>query len=212
MTDFAEKPVASVWPGLFAAMRRPPAPHVRPWIGWILPAIVLVAWQASASLGWISDTVMPSPYAVATAAWRLTLSGGLPQNLGVSALRALAGLAVGGGVGLALGLLNGLSRFSFSATDTSVQMIRIDEPLGALDALTRLEMQRLIEQVWLSKGFTAILVTHDVTEAVTLGERIVVIDRGAIAADIPVDLARPRRRGLPEFARVEAEVLERLLQ
>ena len=93
-------------------MRRPPAPHVRPWIGWILPAIVLVAWQASASLGWISDTVMPSPYAVATAAWRLTLSGGLPQNLGVSALRALAGLAVGGGVGLALGLLNGLSRFS----------------------------------------------------------------------------------------------------
>ena len=193
-------------------MRRPPAPHVRPWIGWILPAIVLVAWQASASLGWISDTVMPSPYAVATAAWRLTLSGGLPQNLGVSALRALAGLAVGGGVGLALGLLNGLSRFSFSATDTSVQMIRIDEPLGALDALTRLEMQRLIEQVWLSKGFTAILVTHDVTEAVTLGERIVVIDRGAIAADIPVDLARPRRRGLPEFARVEAEVLERLLQ
>lgn len=212
MTDFAEKPVASVWPQLFAAMRRPPAPHVRPWIGWILPAIVLVAWQASASLGWISDTVMPSPYAVATAAWRLTLSGGLPQNLGVSALRALAGLAVGGGVGLALGLLNGLSRFSFSATDTSVQMIRIDEPLGALDALTRLEMQRLIEQVWLSKGFTAILVTHDVTEAVTLGERIVVIDRGAIAADIPVDLARPRRRGLPEFARVEAEVLERLLQ
>jgi sulfonate transport system permease protein len=99
LTDFAEKPVASVWPRLFAAMRRPPAPHVRPWIGWILPAIVLVAWQASASLGWISDTVMPSPYAVATAAWRLTLSGGLPQNLGVSALRALAGLAVGGGLG-----------------------------------------------------------------------------------------------------------------
>jgi sulfonate transport system ATP-binding protein len=92
------------------------------------------------------------------------------------------------------------------------RILALDEPLGALDALTRLEMQRLIEQVWLSKGFTAILVTHDVTEAVTLGERIVVIDRGAIAADIPVDLARPRRRGLPEFARVEAEILERLLQ
>jgi sulfonate transport system permease protein len=67
---------------------------------------------------------MPSPTAVAAAAWRLTLSGELPQNLGVSALRALAGLAVGGGIGLALGLLNGLSRLSFSATDTSVQMIR----------------------------------------------------------------------------------------
>ncbi len=67
---------------------------------------------------------MPSPNAVAAAAWRLTLSGELPQNLGVSALRALAGLVVGGGIGLALGLLNGLSRFSFSVTDTSVQMIR----------------------------------------------------------------------------------------
>jgi sulfonate transport system permease protein len=86
--------------------------------------ILVVAWQASSSLGWIGDTVMPSPYAVGAAAWRLTLSGELPQNLGVSALRALAGLVVGGGIGLALGLLNGLSRRSFSATDTSVQMIR----------------------------------------------------------------------------------------
>jgi sulfonate transport system permease protein len=85
---------------------------------------MIIAWQASASLGWIADAVMPSPYAVAAAAWRLTLSGELPQNLGVSALRALAGLVVGGGVGLALGLLNGLWRLSFSVTDTSVQMIR----------------------------------------------------------------------------------------
>ncbi|HEY1887997.1 MAG TPA: aliphatic sulfonate ABC transporter permease SsuC [Roseiarcus sp.] len=96
----------------------------RPWVGWVLPALILVAWQAAASFGWITDAVLPSPYAVAQAAWRLTLSGELPQNLGVSALRALAGLVVGGGIGLMLGLLNGLSRLSFSATDTSVQMIR----------------------------------------------------------------------------------------
>ena len=105
-------------------MQRPAVPHGRAWIGWILPAVVIVAWQASASLGWIADTIMPSPTAVAAAAWRLTLSGELPQNLGVSALRAFAGLVVGGGVGLALGLLNGLSRLSFSVSDTSVQMIR----------------------------------------------------------------------------------------
>jgi sulfonate transport system permease protein len=105
-------------------MRRPGGRHGGPWIGWVLPVLVIVAWQASVSLGWIADTVMPSPTAVAAAAWRLTLSGELPQNLSVSALRALAGLAVGGGIGLALGLLNGLSRLSFSATDTSVQMIR----------------------------------------------------------------------------------------
>jgi sulfonate transport system ATP-binding protein len=91
------------------------------------------------------------------------------------------------------------------------RILALDEPLGALDALTRIEMQRLVEQVWLSNRFTAILVTHDVTEAVALGDRIVLIDQGAIAADIPVDLARPRRRGSPEFAGVEATILEHLL-
>jgi sulfonate transport system permease protein len=109
---------------MFASMRRPAVPRSRAWVGWLLPALVIVIWQVSSSLGWIADTVMPSPAAVAAAAWRLTLSGELPQNLGVSALRAIAGLLVGGGMGLALGLLNGLSRLSFSATDTSVQMIR----------------------------------------------------------------------------------------
>ena len=86
--------------------------------------LFLVAWQGAASFGWITDAVLPSPCAVAQAAWRLTLSGELPRNLGVSALRALAGLLVGGGIGLALGLLNGLSQLSLSVTDTSVQMIR----------------------------------------------------------------------------------------
>jgi sulfonate transport system permease protein len=124
LTDIAERPAASVWPGLFAVVRRPGGRHGGPWIGWILPVVIIVAWQASASLGWTADTVMPSPTAVGAAAWRLTLSGELPQNLVVSALRALAGLVVGGGVGLALGLLNGLSRLSFSVTDTSVQMVR----------------------------------------------------------------------------------------
>jgi sulfonate transport system ATP-binding protein len=91
------------------------------------------------------------------------------------------------------------------------RILALDEPLGALDALTRIEMQRLLEQVWLSNGFTAILVTHDVTEAVALADRIALIDQGAIAADIPVALPRPRRRGSAEFARVEAAILERLL-
>jgi sulfonate transport system ATP-binding protein len=91
------------------------------------------------------------------------------------------------------------------------RIFALDEPLGALDALTRIEMQRLVEQVWLANGFTAILVTHDVAEAVALADRIVLIDHGAIAADIPVGLARPRQRGSAQFARVEAEILERLL-
>ena len=90
-------------------------------------------------------------------------------------------------------------------------VLALDEPLGTLDALTRIEMQRLVEQVWLANGFTAILVTHDVAEAVALGDRIVLIDHGAIAADIPVNLTRPRQRGSAEFARAEAQILARLL-
>ena len=91
------------------------------------------------------------------------------------------------------------------------RILALDEPLGALDALTRIEMQRLLEEVWLSNGFTAILVTHDVAEAIALADRIVVIDHGEIATDIPVALNRPRRRGSAEFAHVEAAILEHLL-
>jgi sulfonate transport system ATP-binding protein len=91
------------------------------------------------------------------------------------------------------------------------RLLALDEPLGALDALTRIDMQRLIEQVWLSQGLTSILVTHDVAEAVALADRIVLIEGGAIAGDFPVDLKRPRQRGSAEFARIEAAILERLL-
>lgn len=53
------------------------------------------------------------------------------------------------------------------------RVLLLDEPLGALDALTRLEMQNLIEKLWLEQGFTTILVTHDVSEAVQLADRII---------------------------------------
>jgi sulfonate transport system ATP-binding protein len=91
------------------------------------------------------------------------------------------------------------------------RLLALDEPLGALDALTRIEMQRLVEQVWLSQGLTSILVTHDVAEAVALADRIVLIEGGVIAGDFPVDLKRQRQRGSAEFARIEAAILARLL-
>ena len=92
--------------------------------GWALPFAMLVAWQGAASLGWIGATFLPSPLAVLGAAWRLTLSGELPRNVWVSFLRAIAGLVVGGGIGFAFGLANGLSRLSFGLTDTTLQMVR----------------------------------------------------------------------------------------
>lgn len=90
-------------------------------------------------------------------------------------------------------------------------MLALDEPLGALDALTRIDMQALIENVWTEQGFTAILVTHDVTEAVALGDRVIVIEDGGIALDVPVPIERPRRRGDPELAAIEGIVLEHLM-
>ena len=100
----------------------------RPWaadgIGWALPLSLLALWQGAASLGLIGDSFMPSPLAVLKAAWRLTLSGELPRNAWVSFLRAIAGLLVGGGIGFALGLANGLSRLSFNVTDSTLQMVR----------------------------------------------------------------------------------------
>ena len=91
-------------------------------------------------------------------------------------------------------------------------ILAFDEPLGALDALTRIEMQALIEQVWQDKGFTAIVVTHDVSEAVALADRILLLDDGRVAMDVAVDLPRPRRRGDPAAAAIEGRILERLLR
>jgi len=91
------------------------------------------------------------------------------------------------------------------------RFLALDEPLGALDALTRIEMQKLLESVWRRERFTAVLVTHDVAEAVTLADRIVLLEDGAVAADIAVDLPRPRHRGAPEFGRLEETILDRLL-
>ncbi|RDJ21241.1 ATP-binding cassette domain-containing protein [Bosea caraganae] len=92
------------------------------------------------------------------------------------------------------------------------RVLALDEPLGALDALTRIEMQGLLERVWQAQGFTAILVTHDVAEALTLADRVVMIDEGRISLDIAVDLPRPRRRGSVEIARLEERILKDLIR
>ncbi len=92
------------------------------------------------------------------------------------------------------------------------RLLLLDEPLGALDALTRIEMQRLIEQLWRQHGFTALLVTHDVQEAVALADRVVLIEDGRIALDEAITLARPRVHGEAHFAALEKRILERVMQ
>jgi len=91
------------------------------------------------------------------------------------------------------------------------RVLAFDEPLAALDALTRISMQRLLERVWRDQGFTAILVTHDVSEAVALADRVLVIEDGRIAHDVIVQAPRPRERGSVDLANLEGSILRHLL-
>jgi sulfonate transport system permease protein len=91
---------------------------------WLLPLAVLLLWEAGSRAGWISPRVLPEPLAVLAAFWNLLRSGELWHHVGVSSARALAGLAIGGGLGLLLGLLTGSFRIAETLLDTSFQMVR----------------------------------------------------------------------------------------
>lgn len=92
------------------------------------------------------------------------------------------------------------------------RLLLLDEPLGALDALTRLEMQQLIERLWQRHGFTVVLVTHDVPESIQLGDRVIVLEDGQVGLDQPVPLLRPRDPSSPAVATLSGQVLNRVLQ
>jgi sulfonate transport system ATP-binding protein len=114
-------------------------------------------------------------------AWPATLSGGEAQRVALA--RALT-------------------------RDPSVLLL--DEPFGALDALTRLNMQALVSNLWRERGFSVVLVTHDVEEAILLADRIAVLDRGVVADHFEVDLPRPRARTDERFEALRVRILEDL--
>jgi sulfonate transport system ATP-binding protein len=114
--------------------------------------------------------------------WPYVLSGGQRQR--VSLARALA---------------------------SAPSVLLLDEPLGALDALTRIEMQQLLETLWQKQGFTALLITHDVEEAVVLADRVLLIEEGEITMDIEVGLPRPRNRGDAKFGKLVERILQRVM-
>ena len=93
-------------------------------IPWIVPLLLIAVWQLSASKGWLSNRVLPAPTDVANAFWTLAASGELWVHVKVSAARALTGLAIGGGLGLLLGLLTGSVRVAETLLDSSIQMVR----------------------------------------------------------------------------------------
>ncbi|WP_434112606.1 ABC transporter permease subunit [Paraburkholderia caffeinilytica] len=94
------------------------------WLSWIVPALLLVLWQVVARLGLIPPQVLPAPSSVAATALELASNGELFVHLGVSLLRAAAGFAIGGTIGLALGILVGFSPLAQALLDRSIQMVR----------------------------------------------------------------------------------------
>jgi sulfonate transport system ATP-binding protein len=92
------------------------------------------------------------------------------------------------------------------------RLLLLDEPLGALDALTRIEMQQLIEKLLQKQGTTALLVTHDVEEAVALADRVILLEEGEITLDLPIPLPRPRQRNSTKFVSLAGRILDRIMQ
>jgi sulfonate transport system ATP-binding protein len=114
-------------------------------------------------------------------AWPLTLSGGEAQRAALA--RALV---------------------------REPSLLLLDEPFAALDALTRLRMQALVTALWAKHRPAVLLVTHDVDEALTLADRVLMLQDGQIALDIPVSLPRPRRHEGTAFAELRAALLTAL--
>jgi ABC-type nitrate/sulfonate/bicarbonate transport system ATPase subunit len=92
------------------------------------------------------------------------------------------------------------------------KVLLLDEPLGALDAFTRMRMQDEVLRLWRARGTTMLIVTHDIDEAIYMSDRIVVMTPrpGKVERVIDVPLERPRQRNSPEFLALRTDILEEL--
>ena len=137
-----------------------------------------------------------------TAGWRETAEAML-RHVGLEAKSGEWPASLSGGQRQRVALARALIR--------RPRLMLFDEPLGALDALTRLEMQTLIETLWQEQGFTSIFITHDVEEAVALADRVLLLEEGRIVLDRKIALSRPRLRTNPVFSELKAEILDAVM-
>jgi sulfonate transport system permease protein len=98
--------------------------YIQSFIPWLVPITIIILWQFLSSIGVIPTRILPAPLAVVGAAIKLTQTGELFRNIGISAVRAISGFLIGGSIGFSLGLLNGVSPIAEKLLDTSLQMLR----------------------------------------------------------------------------------------
>jgi sulfonate transport system ATP-binding protein len=171
---------------------------------------ILGAGAGSAQLRMMFQEARLLPWKTVLANVALGIAGGTTR-----AMAALDAVGLGARAGDWPSTLSGGQRQRVALARALVHapaLLLLDEPLGALDALTRIEMQRLIESLWLARGFTAVLVTHDVQEAVALADRVLLVEDGRITLNLKIDLPRPRARGTAPFAALEQQILAQVLQ
>jgi sulfonate transport system permease protein len=136
-------------------------------LSWVGPIVLVIVWEAAAQTGFLSPQVLPAPSKIVRTAIKLATTGSLFNDLGISLLRAIAGFAIGGSVGFALGILVGFSRLAHALIDRSVQMIRAIPFLALLPLVI----------VWLGVGeaekifLVALGVTFPIYINTTLGIR-----------------------------------------
>ena len=98
--------------------------YLKKLLPWLVPVTLIIAWEVAAQAGWLSSRILPEPWAVLRAFWQLVLSGEIWVHGKTSLWRAISGFALGGGLGLLLGLLTGSFRLAETLLDTTLQMIR----------------------------------------------------------------------------------------
>jgi len=108
----------------FSRIRSVKLPSADGLIPWLVPLAIVLIWQLASVTGFVPARVLPAPSDVVLAGWKLLLSGELVRNMWVSFWRAGVGFLIGGGIGFAFGLANGLSQLSAKLTDTTLQMVR----------------------------------------------------------------------------------------
>lgn len=201
----------------------------------LLPAVFVAAWWIGSATGAISERVIAGPPAVWTAFTELLGSGQLIDFATASFVRAALGVGIGVSAGLLLGLVSGLSALAEVQLDGKAnqwpatlsggeaqraalaralvrdpELLLLDEPFAALDALTRLRMQDLVGELVARHRPAVLMVTHDVDEAVRLADRVIVLDRGRFAVDTTIAVPRPRERTDPDILRYHTDFLAHL--